>query len=717
MRLQEARQKNWQFGPWTLDAPSLCLIDQSQRINITTKMQDVLLVLLLNAQRPVKKEDIYAQVWPDVVVSEQLIARAISDLRKVLSDNSKSPIYIETLPKVGYRWKTAVSEVNSTDSQILFSSQGTQNTQRVQRKVWIAWSLSIIAIVLGGVWFYEGNKSKGIASQHYKMSAISPLTSATGTEDTPTISPDGKTLAYAHQPSDGEYSQIVLKDIQSQQVVAILPFTKDQRRHQFAPRFSPDGKSLAFTQYSQNNADCGVYIVNLQKLDAHTKVSDCASRFWMPVDWTPDGKSIVYTQETANNTRALYQIHISTGKITQISFPSQSGTSDYSPKVSPNGDSLAFVRGQLKPSHHSAIYTLNLVESSAQQPNQRSKMRDSINIFGLTWLSENEILYVEDSNGKQSLRVMNLESQNVHFLENGNYHQIDFHIPTSRLVYAQSNHTGYISQLDLQGHSPISSKPIIQSTRNDKQARISPSGKHLAFISDRSSKQQVWLGDAKGQNLSQLSQFLDAQIVDISWSPDSQYLLVNLKENGNVQLYQLEISSKKLTAIAIGQSRLADVRWSNLSQWLIGSCNREGVWYICRLPSKGGEPEILLTAESVSPFMPHHSDFIYYTQQKRGLWRMPFYGNTPELVWEDFPEHSWRNWVLYENQLFYFENANQDNKVNLRLRDLITGMDNIIYSGQFVWDENSMNIDPDGTSLYFTTTTKADDDIYTRQIE
>ena len=112
MQLSQARQKQWQLGEWCLDAPSLELIHKSGSVNITSKMVDVLLVLVIHSGRPVSKNKIYQLVWPDVVVSEQLIARAISDLRKVFGDDAKKPKYIETLPKAGYRWLESISEIN-----------------------------------------------------------------------------------------------------------------------------------------------------------------------------------------------------------------------------------------------------------------------------------------------------------------------------------------------------------------------------------------------------------------------------------------------------------------------------------------------------------------------------------------------------------------------------------------------------------------------------
>jgi len=64
-------------------------------------------VLQYLAQRPdklVTKSELFAAVWPDVTVSETVLAVCISELRKVLGDSAKTPRFIETAHGRGYRF-------------------------------------------------------------------------------------------------------------------------------------------------------------------------------------------------------------------------------------------------------------------------------------------------------------------------------------------------------------------------------------------------------------------------------------------------------------------------------------------------------------------------------------------------------------------------------------------------------------------------------------
>ena len=73
---------------------------------IEPKAFRVLQYLLRNPQKLVTKDELLEAVWSDVSVSENSVARAIAQLRRLLGDDPREPRYILTVPTLGYRFST-----------------------------------------------------------------------------------------------------------------------------------------------------------------------------------------------------------------------------------------------------------------------------------------------------------------------------------------------------------------------------------------------------------------------------------------------------------------------------------------------------------------------------------------------------------------------------------------------------------------------------------
>jgi len=63
----------------------------------------VLVCLAQHAGAPLSKDELLSEVWPDTFVSEDVLKRCISELRRALEDDAREPQVIETIPKRGYR--------------------------------------------------------------------------------------------------------------------------------------------------------------------------------------------------------------------------------------------------------------------------------------------------------------------------------------------------------------------------------------------------------------------------------------------------------------------------------------------------------------------------------------------------------------------------------------------------------------------------------------
>lgn len=99
------------FGPFQLDVPERRLLRDGAQVSLRLKAFETLRVLVDNAGRLVTKETLLKQVWSDAVVEENNINANVSILRKALGEDANGQSYIETVPRVGYRFVAKVRQV------------------------------------------------------------------------------------------------------------------------------------------------------------------------------------------------------------------------------------------------------------------------------------------------------------------------------------------------------------------------------------------------------------------------------------------------------------------------------------------------------------------------------------------------------------------------------------------------------------------------------
>ena len=98
----------YRFGPFHLDVRERRLSRGGEVIPLRLKVFDTLLVLVENAGRLVTKQELLDTVWPETTVEENNLNHNVSVLRKALGEKATGQQYIETVPRVGYRFAAAV---------------------------------------------------------------------------------------------------------------------------------------------------------------------------------------------------------------------------------------------------------------------------------------------------------------------------------------------------------------------------------------------------------------------------------------------------------------------------------------------------------------------------------------------------------------------------------------------------------------------------------
>jgi DNA-binding winged helix-turn-helix (wHTH) protein/tetratricopeptide (TPR) repeat protein len=101
----------YEFGAFRLDPSERILAHGQERIPLAPKAFDTLVVLVQNSGHLLAKEQLMKLVWPDSFVEENNLTQHISALRRALGEESNGTRYIETVPKLGYRFVAPVRDL------------------------------------------------------------------------------------------------------------------------------------------------------------------------------------------------------------------------------------------------------------------------------------------------------------------------------------------------------------------------------------------------------------------------------------------------------------------------------------------------------------------------------------------------------------------------------------------------------------------------------
>jgi DNA-binding winged helix-turn-helix (wHTH) protein/pimeloyl-ACP methyl ester carboxylesterase len=127
---------SYSFANRTLDPELRELRVDGKLREAEPKVFDLIEYLLRNRDRVVSKQELQEQIWPNVVVTEASLSRAIMKARKVLGDRAQDAEIIRTIPRKGFRFIARVQEpVNS-----VFLADGLSDVHYVDNGgVHIAW--------------------------------------------------------------------------------------------------------------------------------------------------------------------------------------------------------------------------------------------------------------------------------------------------------------------------------------------------------------------------------------------------------------------------------------------------------------------------------------------------------------------------------------------------------------------------------------------------
>src|SRR5271167_3023986 len=165
--MRDMKSRCYRFENVEIDVQNLRVTVGSEIRPLEPKSFRLLLFLIENPGRALPKEEIMAVVWPDTFVSDNSLARAITQIRKALDDDPKSPRYIETVPAVGYRFigRIREEEIQAEVGTSVNSVPGVaapSGSERTVRLLPAAIGLGLVLAAGVGIWWTQAKRSVSI---------------------------------------------------------------------------------------------------------------------------------------------------------------------------------------------------------------------------------------------------------------------------------------------------------------------------------------------------------------------------------------------------------------------------------------------------------------------------------------------------------------------------------------------------------------------------
>src|SRR5690349_3373530 len=95
-----------------IDTSRMSINRAGESQHLRQKTFQVLIYLLENRPRVISKNELVDQIWSGAAVTDNTLEQCLAEIRKVLRDNSRNPLFIKTVPRVGYRFIGSVEEVD-----------------------------------------------------------------------------------------------------------------------------------------------------------------------------------------------------------------------------------------------------------------------------------------------------------------------------------------------------------------------------------------------------------------------------------------------------------------------------------------------------------------------------------------------------------------------------------------------------------------------------
>ncbi|HID8537047.1 TPA: winged helix-turn-helix domain-containing protein [Stenotrophomonas maltophilia] len=543
---------------------------------LTPKALGVLRVLLRQPGRVVTREELFAEVWPDTLPTNDVLTQAVTQLRKAFAnDEDNGQAYIETIAKSGYRLLVPV-QVLDTPEPVVDTVEladpssplagavvaapagaaspvpGLRRTWRqVRRQILLATGILMLVMVIVLTMLLlrrapaasspvdeaveNGVRVIGSPQRPYRL-----ITATSGFETYPTLSPDGSQVAYEGANEDGNGGGAIKVQTSGNAPARQLLAPPAGASDRF-PSWSPDGREIAFARFSADGG-CQVLIASATG-GALRQATRCDGTELLSFDWTPDGRGLVFGSMVGRYAhRGIRVLDLASGQWRDLDYSVDADDFDYAPRYSPDGKWLVFVRNP-------QMGDLWRMPASGGTPEQLTN--EAAEQRGWAWLEDGRtIVFGRRVDSEVRLYYLDVERRTLRDagLDDAQWPAVSRHGGVLAFVHRRAQF-GVFKVPTEGGHA----ERLFASSGRDGQPMAAPDGRQLVFTSDRSGSFALWWADMqRPDSLRPIEGLRPEGRQAPDWSADSRHLLVvGRDEHGRTVVYEISPRDERLQPLPV----------------------------------------------------------------------------------------------------------------------------------------------------------------------
>jgi DNA-binding winged helix-turn-helix (wHTH) protein len=520
----------YRFLDWRYQPERRRLIGPAGEVRLKPLSDRLLRRLLDTPGAVLAREHLIEQVWTRREVNDEVLSRAIAELRALLGDDAREPRFVETLSKGGYRW---IAPVTRADAQTI--PRDRLKPSASTPRGWAAAGIGA-ALVLSGLaaWLHAKRPRDGRGDSDMLAVALlgaRPLAADPRLEyDARFDGSDRVVYIRSHQGSGA--SELVMVDAASRAERVLWQDASSLRD----PAPSPNGREVAVTRHIAQA--CELWSVALVDLN-RTRLGDCAPSLAGGLEWIEGGDALIYTGAAADSLHApgLMLLDRRNGTHRVLTTPAIGEGSHVDPRLSGDGARLVYASKR--------DGEAQLWQTDWPQLARRSALLNRPEpVYGHAFEANGDLWIAGDLTRYRALHRLRSGGE-PELIGGRGAVSIDL-APDGAAVWSEAV---YDADIWLRDDADAAWTAIARSNRYESQPEFSADGLRLALISNQSGTESVLVYDRRDGNTRPLPLDPRFRWVRPTWSARDHSLIITAYEDKNTRLYRYRLDDDVPTIV------------------------------------------------------------------------------------------------------------------------------------------------------------------------